>query len=111
MITKEVVLLLGLPGLALLSACDVQKAIDQQTADFQQDIEQKAQVEMTKIQRQVAEDAAHQYYMTLQSGTAMDQCVQAGMVSAAYLQNQDQAQYNRWKTTEKIDCKAAGIPN
>jgi hypothetical protein len=36
--------------------------------------------------------------------------VQAGMVSAAYLQANDSFNYNQWKATEKSDCRAAGMP-
>jgi len=36
-------------------------------------------------------------------------CVQAGMVSAAYLQANDEPNYQKWKAIEKTDCKTAGL--
>jgi hypothetical protein len=35
--------------------------------------------------------------------------VQAGIVSAAFLQAQDETNYQKWKTIEKNDCARAGI--
>ena len=43
------------------------------------------------------------------NGTPMDVCVQAGLVSAAYLQAQDETGYKRAKETEKADCARAGL--
>jgi len=34
----------------------------------------------------------------------------AGLVSAAYLQAKDEANYNKWKEIEKEDARAAGMP-
>ena len=36
--------------------------------------------------------------------------VQAGLVSAAYLQAQNEASYQNWKDIQKMDCKNAGMP-
>lgn len=36
--------------------------------------------------------------------------VKAGFVSAAYLQAQDEPNYQNWKNIEKADCEKAGIP-
>lgn len=77
---------------------------------IQQEIEKEADKEMKKIEQKVATDARQQYYITKRSGNAMDQCVQAGMVAAAYLQAEDERAYERWKKTEKEDCAAAGAP-
>lgn len=57
----------------------------------------------------MASDAVTQYEIAKRSGSAIDACVQAGFVSAAYLQAKDESNYQRWKGTEKIDCLAAGI--
>lgn len=65
--------------------------------------------QMQKIKDKVADDAVKQYDIAAQGGTAIDRCVQAGMVAAAYLQAQDQPSYDSWKSTEKTDCAAAGI--
>jgi hypothetical protein len=66
--------------------------------------------EMDGISSQVADDEVKQYNMAAASGKAMDRCVQAGLVSAAYLQAKNSEQYARWKNVEAIDCKAAGLP-
>lgn len=65
--------------------------------------------QMQKIKDKVADDAVKQYNIASAGGTTIDRCVQAGMVAAAYLQAQNQESYNRWKTTEATDCKAAGL--
>jgi ribosomal protein L40E len=70
-----------------------------------------AKHEMQKIENQVADDAVAQYNIAKKQGDKIQICVQAGFVSAAYLQAKDDANYNQWKTTQKQDCKAAGMPN
>ena len=66
-------------------------------------------MQMDKVHNKVADDMVAQYDIAKKQGDAMQTCVQAGMVSAAYLQAQDEAKYNEWKAIEKTDCKAAGI--
>ena len=78
-------------GLAL-SSC--QQAVDQQ---------------MHSIQDKVASDAVEQYRMVEKSGSAIDKCVQAGMVSAAYLQAKNEEDYSSWKSIERLNCANAGI--
>ena len=65
---------------------------------------------MDDIHKKVSADAVDQYNITKRNGTLIDVCVHAGMVSAAYLQGKDEANYTRWKATEAADCKAAGMP-
>lgn len=65
---------------------------------------------MQGIKDQVAQDAVDQYRIAAQQGDKMQKCVQAGMVAAAYLQAENQQQYNLWKATEAADCAAAGVP-
>jgi hypothetical protein len=72
-------------------------------------LEQQAAVDMAKIEQQVAVDAVKQYRLAKQNGGAIDLCVHAGMVSAAYLQAKDEANYKSWKKTEKSDCSKAGM--
>lgn len=62
-----------------------------------------------RIADQVAEDAVRQYNITAKAGGPMDTCVQAGMVSAAFLQAKDELSYRAWKNIEKTDCGKAGI--
>lgn|SRR5690606_2473892 len=72
--------------------------------------DQQVSSQMSDITSQVAQDAVNQYNIAKQQGDPIQICVQAGFVSAAYLQAQDQANYNRWKSTEAADCERAGIP-
>lgn len=62
------------------------------------------------IYRQVSSDAVQQYEIVKRNGTAIDVCVQAGLVSASYLQAKDEVNYQRWKTIENSDCASAGLP-
>lgn len=62
------------------------------------------------IYQQVANDAEEQYYIAKRHGGAADICVQAGIVSASYLQAKDEANYEQWKSVQKSECAAAGLP-
>ena len=73
-------------------------------------LDQQAAKGMDDIYAKVAQDAVDQYNIAARSGTAMDRCVHAGMVAAAYIQAKDNSSYAAWKQTEKVDCKAAGVP-
>ena len=83
---------LGLGFAVMLTGCDA--ATDMQ---------------MDNIHKKVTDDMVAQYEIAKKQGDVMQICVQAGMVSAAYLQAKDEAKYNEWKAIEKTDCKAAGI--
>lgn len=65
--------------------------------------------QMQSIQDKVADDAVKQYNIASVGGKAIDRCVQAGLVAAAYLQAQNQQQYNSWKVIEASDCRTAGL--
>lgn len=65
---------------------------------------------MQDIHNQVAQDAVKQFGIASQSGNAMDVCVQAGLVKAAYLQAQNAKEYASWVDVEKNSCKRAGLP-
>ncbi len=65
---------------------------------------------VTDIEVQVAEDAEAQFKMVRASGTLIDQCVQAGLVAAAWLQAQDAGKYDQWKDVEERACANAGVP-
>ncbi|PPK72650.1 hypothetical protein B0F88_10383 [Methylobacter tundripaludum] len=73
-------------------------------------IENQAASNMQEITNQVANDAVTQYGIAKRNGTAIDICVQAGMVTAAYLQAKDEANYQKWKQTQQADCDSAGMP-
>lgn len=64
---------------------------------------------MNNIYQQVADDAVAQYRIAERQGDKIQICVQAGFVSAAYLQAQDESNYQNWKNIEKADCGKAGI--
>jgi hypothetical protein len=72
--------------------------------------EQQTKKEMQKIENQVAADAVKQYEIAKRQGDPIQICVQAGFVSAAYLQAKDEANYQRWKKIESEDCQRAGMP-
>jgi hypothetical protein len=59
-----------------------------------------------------AASAVRQYQTMLhdQHSTQVDVCVQAGLVSSAYLQAQDEMNYKKWKAIQKSDCARAGVP-
>jgi hypothetical protein len=59
---------------------------------------------------QVSRDSVAQYEMVKRNGgSAVDLCVRAGFVAAAYLQAKDEANYKRWSDQERSDCAKAGI--
>lgn len=72
-------------------------------------LEKQTAYEMQKIENQVATDAVSQYLIAKRQGDAIQVCVQAGLVSAAYLQAKDEPNYRQWKETESADCQRAGI--
>lgn len=57
----------------------------------------------------VAADYIEKYEIALIQGDEMQICVQAGLVSAAFLNAKDQEQYNKWKSIEANRCQEAGI--
>lgn len=73
-------------------------------------LDSHVKTEMDKIENQVAAEAEEQYNIAKRNGTPMDAYVQAGIVSAAYLQASDEVNYQKWKAIEKVEAKRAGIP-
>ena len=71
--------------------------------------DQAVEAQMDSTYDKVSSDMVAQYDIAKKQGDPMQTCVQAGMVSAAYLQAKDETKYNEWKAIEKTDCKAAGI--
>lgn len=65
---------------------------------------------MADISNQVATDVVAQYEIAKRQGDPMQVCVQAGLVSAAYLQAKDEPRYVAAKAAEKVDCARAGMP-
>lgn len=73
-------------------------------------LEKQAANNLQQIENQVASDQVAQYNIARSQGDPIQICVQAGMVSAAYLQANDSSNYNRWKAIEESDCRVAGMP-
>lgn len=67
--------------------------------------------EMARAEKHVIDDFEKQYEIVSRSGSAMERCVQAGLVAGAYLQAKDEASYVKWKEKEKADCAEAGMPD
>ena len=65
---------------------------------------------LDEIKTDVANEAVTQYGIADRNGNRIDKCVQAGLVTAAYLQASDEINYARWKAVRDRDCSAAGIP-
>jgi hypothetical protein len=61
------------------------------------------------IKAKVASDAVEKYGIAKRNGSPVDICVQAGMVTAAFLQAKDEPNYAKWKATQGADCKRAGV--
>lgn len=77
---------------------------------FAASIPQKASDNLKPFQEQVAQDFEAQYAAVVESGTAIDRCVRAGLVAEGYLQAANNDKYKEWKEVEKEDCNAAGVP-
>ncbi len=72
--------------------------------------EKQVNQNMAQITNKVATDAVQQYEIAKRQGDPIQICVQAGFVSAAYLQAKDEVNYQAWKATERGDCRRAGVP-
>jgi hypothetical protein len=72
--------------------------------------EMHAAHEMKELHIQVTHDLSQQYELVKRNGTAMDRCIQAGLVAQGFLQARDDYNYEHWKRIEKADCRSAGMP-
>ncbi|OHA86992.1 MAG: hypothetical protein A3A96_03580 [Candidatus Zambryskibacteria bacterium RIFCSPLOWO2_01_FULL_39_39] len=72
-------------------------------------LEKQSKRELDDIYKQVSADAVQQYEIAKRQGDKIQICVQAGMVSAAYLQEKNEMSYQQWKAIEKVDCSEAGL--
>lgn len=61
------------------------------------------------IQDSVVRDALKQYDIAVRQGDPMQICVQAGFVTAAYLQAHDEENYRKFKEYQRVRCKIAGL--
>ena len=62
------------------------------------------------IHSQVTSDFEEQYKIASRGGDKVQICVQAGLVAAAYLQAHDSENFDKWKSSERVDCAGAGLP-
>jgi hypothetical protein len=72
-------------------------------------MEKQVAKDMSQIEKQVAADAVKQYEIAKRSGSIMDAYVHAGIVSAAFLQAKDEANYQKWKAIERQEGLRAGM--
>jgi len=62
------------------------------------------------VEDQMVQQALAEYQIAWRSNDRVQTCVHAGIVAAAYLHAKDEANYNQWLSTEKKECKVAGVP-
>jgi phenolic acid decarboxylase len=65
---------------------------------------------MQGIENQVAIDSVKQYELVARNGNAIDTCVHAGLVAAAFVQAKDEGNYRIWRARQTEDCTKAGMP-
>lgn len=73
-------------------------------------LEKQTTNRMQQIYDQVTADSVKRYAIAKRNGTLIDACVQAGLVSAAFLQAKNEPEYQKWKKIEAADCVRAGVP-
>lgn len=71
--------------------------------------DKQVQRDLENLHYQVADDVVQQFDIARRQGDPIQICVQAGLVSAAYLQAKDEDKYRKWKQVEADFCRAAGI--
>lgn len=64
---------------------------------------------LDQIHAKVAQDAVREFEIAEKHGTAIDRCVQAGAVTAAFLQAKNETAYADWKRIEVLACDQAGV--
>jgi hypothetical protein len=71
--------------------------------------EREAAAHLDDVERTMASDAAAQYEIAKRHGSAMDACIAARHLSAAYLRAKEEAKYAAAKQVEHADCVKAGL--
>lgn len=64
---------------------------------------------MQQIENQVARDAVKQYEIAKKNGSTVDAYVAAGLVKAAYLQAEDEENYQKWHKIEQDLARQLGL--
>lgn len=72
-------------------------------------VEEQARSDAQRVHSQVAADLVAQFGIAERNGSAMDRCIAASSVVAAYLQAQDEANYTKWKSVQETQCATAGV--
>jgi hypothetical protein len=72
-------------------------------------LEQQTSQGLDNIYKQVSVDSVQKYEIAKRQGDKIQICVQAGLVSASYLQEKNETEYQKWKAIEKSDCSSAGL--
>lgn len=78
--------------------------------DTKEEVYHRANAEVRQIQNQVTADAVQQYEITARQGDLMQMYSQAGMVTACFLQDKDEANYGKWKRIEDSLGRRLGMP-
>ena len=68
-----------------------------------------AKIAEKDIHTEVTNGAVEEYNLAKKHGDKIDICVRAGLVAESYLQGKDEANYAKWRDTERADCKRAGL--
>lgn len=71
--------------------------------------EEEVEQAVNETYQDYATDVIAQYEMTKQHGTAIDQCLAAQQVAAAYLHANSTDAYATWKDISGAACRAAGL--
>ncbi|GAC1320715.1 MAG: hypothetical protein NVS3B11_07720 [Collimonas sp.] len=72
-------------------------------------IEVMARENTRAIDRDAAFHTVAQYQIAKRNGLVKVACAQASAASTSFLRAKDEKDYRIWKSTEKSDCKIAGI--
>lgn len=72
-------------------------------------IDEVAKSELNDIEIQVARDSEKQYQIVRKNGISMESYTQASTVAAAYLQANDEKNYNKWKKIADAEAKKLGL--
>lgn len=74
-----------------------------------EEMQQDANDYLDQVRLDVAADAEASFELAKQHGSAIDRCVAAQQVAAAYQAAQSTPQYAKWKNIEGVECQAAGL--
>jgi len=78
---------------------------EQEVDRTMQEINQQAAQEVRRIENEVAADSVRQYEIAKRNGSALDAYSAASLVVAAYLQANDEPNYQKWKKIEEEEKK------